>query len=977
MYQYIGEHGTRNDQVLVYIGYNDCVYFQHSMELVNRYQVDSYICTCSDTTPTAAIQNNPGHLTDEYTNPCANQEQHNIGRDGIVFQHATSSMLTCTAEYVTVGANEHPEGNYMKKSAGHGTAEATGYCAPAEPDIDGDTDGNDGIQITIAPGHDLLDLRGGGQRRPGNGDSETPAQEETGKYGPPGAGVLLWLLDEPGHQEYEEREVSRMQQGGQTAHGPRRISLWDELGLQDGVPPPRPPAGGLSAISEEAMEVELQCTWEKEAAEWERRWSPTDAPPPRRRIHQKPMTITGMVGERAVVVCLGCFKNVDRAEGNWRQCGCGTQACVHCANSVCPGCGSMDWRTPQIEPATDGASEYAMAAIDSSTEHERGTDNGGGSGQDGPPPERMDALICSRCQLGSLRSSAGWRICRCRAATCEDCAAYPCQNCGSRFSGLRDGCHDVDADDRDGDEGRGSWEQTYDQDSQAEDSDGHSYDTAELRLDDRIGGQGYEEQAYSGDYLHMAKRLTPQQALQRREEMTRTAQEDRTRRREEARRTRAEQVKQGRRPAGRYRSRASTVSFCSVNVTSGGPWREEMEFGRVLKDMDYIAVQEHKLGPTERDYAGGRLRSAGWDPHIDEPYWKEGGYGGGTAILAKEGDGSLPVLPTKCGGLSKGRWSFCNLTIFGGIGFGNVYGLSGRSCTEQLALWREIAEEVRLAGLPCILTGDWQVPPDEMRSSGFPELIGATVVAPTGATNLNSGSTIDYFLVADPLVQFIADISVSFDTKFTPHAPVILRMKAARSAGEAWRAAQPRLLAVDRPMGAMPAGLMVDWEKWIDDVPATNDDQNATMPDLDALAQEWFAGAEAELLTLHGLAGTAEEVHHMGIGSPTRMVRGAASTRRHCVADALGILGHRLAWAARGLHLAVHWGRRLQDADLTSDKKEKAAWVLFGYGHRAVAFLHERIVKDPVEDDELETCKLKHALSLLGNLIRTRRGIPP
>ncbi len=49
-------------------------------------------------------------------------------------------------------------------------------------------------------------------------------------------------------------------------------------------------------------------------------------------------------------------------------------------------------------------------------------------------------------------------------------------------------------------------------------------------------------------------------------------------------------------------------------------------------------------------------------------------------------------------------------------------------------------------GLPFIIAGDWQLEPRVMASSAFLDLLDATICAPVEATNVITGSVIDYFV---------------------------------------------------------------------------------------------------------------------------------------------------------------------------------------------------------------------------------------
>ncbi len=348
----------------------------------------------------------------------------------------------------------------------------------------------------------------------------------------------------------------------------------------------------------------------------------------------------------------------------------------------------------------------------------------------------------------------------------------------------------------------------------------------------------------------------------------------------------------------------------------------------------------------------------------------------------------------------------------------SCYGISGLSVKDQLDFWRAVAYQLKAIGLPIILMGDWQTTPSEMESTGFPRMLDAVVCAPRTFTNTTSRRTIDYFIVSNSLAEFVLDVEVSVDTRFSPHLPVVLRMAGGRSTGRTSRVAQPRILPVSKPVGPMPAGLEIQWDGWMDSDADDDDEAHSSTEQsrIDEAANQWYAGAEAELLSTFGKAGTQEEALFAGIGMPIRMVQGSAAARRHEASDAMGLLGHRLGWAARNVHLAIRWGTALtmsemeeergtdnnsggrgsnpqrvlgerppmqantrspgRVSDLDDVQRRRIAWLLRGIGSRAIALRREcgRLKQDESDAEQWRT--LSHALGCLGHLVRShhRKG---
>ncbi len=518
----------------------------------------------------------------------------------------------------------------------------------------------------------------------------------------------------------QRREISIWEALGD----PVPISIWEALGLDD-------PGGHEGVI-----------------ASWDAAWRPRS----RAFAAQaesgavRPVAISGRRGERPVMVCMGCYRDVDLERDGAASCACGVHLCSSCTAYGCPRCGTTCRIERKASPPVDHG--YNMFELEF-----QGDLSDDGADMALPPPTAVglddSALVCSRCAVGSRDRCLAWRICRCSAVSCENCVAEPCIQCGaiSGYAGSS-GLPVAGARAHDDHEDEVGYDVREDGSGDIDESD-HEEDEDAVLWEDF--GAAYVPQPFDGDFLHVAGRLTPGQAAHRRDEITRNMREQRAQRRVEDRRRRKEQIRRGSRPAERRRFRPDVVAFGTANVTSSTAWKEEMDYGEVLPRLDVVAIQEHKLGTEEdRQAAGSALRAAGWDPQIDPPYWKTAGYGGGTAIITREGDGALPTplsdasMAGERASYLKGRVSFSNLPVLGGILFGAVYGLSGQGVAAQIRFWRYIAEEIRLTGLPFVLAGDWQTAPADMASSGFLDLIGAVLAVPAEATNINAGSTIDH-----------------------------------------------------------------------------------------------------------------------------------------------------------------------------------------------------------------------------------------
>ncbi len=111
----------------------------------------------------------------------------------------------------------------------------------------------------------------------------------------------------------------------------------------------------------------------------------------------------------------------------------------------------------------------------------------------------------------------------------------------------------------------------------------------------------------------------------------------------------------------------------------------------------------------------------------------------------------------------------------------------------------------------------------------------------------------------------------------------------------------------------------------------------------------------------------------MGMGSAPRTVRDSSGGRFQHAPDGIGILGHRLVWAARGLALWHRVWNRIavgQDAARLMD-------TLWRVGHRAAAYLREEPRRAQVAEMAGPSETLNRALRHMASWSRTRRRNQP
>ncbi len=311
--------------------------------------------------------------------------------------------------------------------------------------------------------------------------------------------------------------------------------------------------------------------------------------------------------------------------------------------------------------------------------------------------------------------------------------------------------------------------------------------------------------------------------------------------------------------------------------------------------------------------------------------------------------------------------------IDGDTAIGCVYGVSGKGTCHQMPLWSALVSLLRMIGLPFVAGGDWQKSPEEVSATGILGVLGAQVCHAHAATNLISGSNIDFFLVSESLARNGLSVSVIHGAAFSPHAPVRLALHGVKGKTECGqRLSSPKPLPVHRPVGPLLPGIAVDWEKLnLDDLLGGNMEEG----DISKVCEtcSGVAGAECELASSLGVSGTDEEARYLGLGEDPRIVKYRGRGRFRDVSSDLGIIGRRLNWVAKSLHLVlIHSSSIAVGNDLDGARAD----VLMRIGHRAWALSREKWSASVEVDGECRAL-IRRFLSFLTSIVRTSHGAPP
>ncbi len=797
----------------------------------------------------------------------------------------------------------------------------------------------------------MLDLRGGG---PQGRDGEDVSRE--GSWPPRdirlavlGAGVALWMEDDPQLLQLEAEYLV-----GQWIRTP--ISLFDALQEQ--------------AIHDQTAER------------------------PGRRV--EPL-IRGSRDGRDVVICVGCSNDFPQADAKdpltgelraWcRACrGIGLEAEVRG--------GQVDWYEKRLSDCPALGWSPGVDLNDQFAELHDPTRVGDYAGIYGHPagesqsPATAAATttaaaiaeagandVCQRCALDLHIPGVAWRICRCGATACEACAPEPCLACGAGEV----------------------WKGDHVPPSQLfgeGDTQRHSTPPAA-----ELAGQ----EVALGICTPVVE-VTPGYALKRRTDMKEERRSSRLAARAESNAARKKHIKEGCRLA-RPALREDRISVVTANATAASSLIRELKHGDQLRRAGFILVQEHGLHGEALERHIDELKGLGWQAVADPAYRKGEGYGGGTAILTADPHGIRPVQRAEVEHV--GRVSLAIANFGREVLLISVYCISGASVVQQLQLLKYVSTCVRWLGIPFIAGGDAQVKPADLEKTGICRLLQASICAPDGPTTTKSKHPIDYFLVADELLKGTWQVQTSMDSAFKPHYPVFFSLRVARGTEQISRLVRPKPLPAERPIGPQLPGYKIKWEEWHRlneyDREGINDTEQ-----LDHIVMEWYAGAEMELCTVMGVAGRSDEVDYLGMGRPKEFVQSCAAGKYRHTDDQLGLIGHRLAWAARGLHMLINkssevqefgcqirtahgwprsWGRalhigiiilrRVLHYPLQHDPPLPPLPPHMDYlkriGHQAAAFAAQQGPSDRPEDMEC-TAAIRRAMQLLASLVQSTHG---
>ncbi len=140
----------------------------------------------------------------------------------------------------------------------------------------------------------------------------------------------------------------------------------------------------------------------------------------------------------------------------------------------------------------------------------------------------------------------------------------------------------------------------------------------------------------------------------------------------------------------------------------------------------------------------------------------------------------------------------------GGLGAGTAYlHATGGMDQDNQALLHSIAGILKAWGLPFIIGGDWQMSPQELIDSGWPDLMGAKVVHSSTSTYFSGKHErqLDYFLASHPIAGALMACYNREEASVAKHIPVVLQLDGDFNSRRIMRMKRPMKLPAHPPRG--------------------------------------------------------------------------------------------------------------------------------------------------------------------------------
>ncbi len=308
--------------------------------------------------------------------------------------------------------------------------------------------------------------------------------------------------------------------------------------------------------------------------------------------------------------------------------------------------------------------------------------------------------------------------------------------------------------------------------------------------------------------------------------------------------------------------------FCTLNINSFTNWDKCLAVKEIY-ECDLVCFQETRLVGARAADAEDTAQRRGWRACCAAavPSSVGGLATGGLLTMVPEEHGLGAVRGGRDPVLRAGRVQVLHHSgaVRGGVVVANIYLESGVGMNvANREMLRDLACRVKEYSLPYVAMGDFNMTKDELEASEVLKWFDAECVAPSGPTCVQSGRTIDMFLVSRELiVNGIAEVEGS---PVFPHKPVVLTIAA--KAHRPWIRVYdlPKVFPTQRPLGCWAADHAARWARAKLDVQAQLDAD--AVGGRDALTRVWqlfLTQAESEWIDVYQVEDAATK--HVGRGT--------------------------------------------------------------------------------------------------------------
>ncbi len=407
---------------------------------------------------------------------------------------------------------------------------------------------------------------------------------------------------------------------------------------------------------------------------------------------RRPWIITGTREGRRTRICQQCGSDSPIDDAPWVTCLCGLHRCLQCAGARCSGCArslsecmaqSQTEAAPQVEPGlprTVGPPAFFTTGDEATSDDWRRQDlprfedvqgedvflARGGLAETSPPAARSGGPRCVTCDTDLTACGGSWRICRCRAAVCIACENEPCGRCGAPT--------------------------VWGTQATKAASSSHS---GPMVIDSFRADDATEEMEET--LTTTAPTMTPAQAHAERLAIMARVHADHMQARQASHTARKGQATAAWRP-DREKRRRGTLEVISCNPSAVTSLVSELRSSDAMGRPNVMMVQEIASERKPREKAFKELQQLGWDLAVEDPYWKQGGVGGGVAILSRRDPSARPLGGPPSS--ARGRLVFTMMDLGYEVLSGSVYGISGGGVAAQMQLWRDMVERILQCGRP-------------------------------------------------------------------------------------------------------------------------------------------------------------------------------------------------------------------------------------------------------------------------------------